>query len=94
VVAVRTVGVRTRTELLDGDLVLRDSDWDPYTRLLPMAGPATAELVTTRHLARDISVAGPLDPDGFAPFADTIGGSRWPGRRGAPPTAEPPGGRP
>lgn len=84
VVQVSTSGVRTRTEVLDGELVLRDSDWDPYTTLLPMRGPATGELVTTRHTARSIRTAGPLDPDAFWPFADTIGGSRWPGDRGAP----------
>jgi acetoacetate decarboxylase len=84
VVCVRTSGVPIRTEVLDGDLVLRDSEWDPYTALLPMRGPATAELVTTRHTGREITDAGPLDPDAFWPFADTIGGSRWPGDRGAP----------
>lgn len=84
VVRVRTSGVITHVEPVDGDLVLRDSPWDPYVELLPMMGPATAELVTTRHTGRDISVAGPLDPDAFWPFADTIGGSRWPGERGGP----------
>ncbi len=84
VVQVRTAGVVTHTESLDGVLTLRDSEWDPYTELLPMVGPATAELVTTRHTARDITLAGPLDPDAFWPHADTIGGSRWPGDRGAP----------
>lgn len=84
VVQVTTSGVRTHTEVLDGELVLRDSDWDPYTTLLPMLGPATAELVSTRHTGRSIAVAGALDPDAFWPYADTIGGSRWPGDRGAP----------
>jgi len=84
VVRVRTAGVVTHTETLDGQLTLADSPWDPYTELLPMAGPATAELVTTRHTAREITLAGPLDPDAFWPHADTIGGSRWPGERGAP----------
>ena len=84
VVQVTTSGVRTRTEVLDGELVLRDSDWDPYTTLLPMTGPATAELVTTRHTGRAISTAGALDPDAFWPYVDTSGGSRGPGQRGAP----------
>jgi acetoacetate decarboxylase len=84
VVRVTTSGVRTHTEVLDGELTLRDSEWDPYTALLPMLGPATAELVTTRHTGRSITPSGPLDPDGFLPYADTIGGSRWPGDRGAP----------
>ncbi len=86
VVRVRTVGVRIHTEVLDGDLILRDSPWDPYTELLPMRGPASAELVTTRHTAREITLAGALDPEAFWPYADTIGGSRWPGERGAPRT--------
>ncbi len=95
VVQVTTSGVRTHTELLDGELVLRDSDWDPYTALLPQLGVATAELVTTRHTGRSIVAAGTLDPEGFLPYSDSIGGSRWPGDRGAPrrpPTA--PGGTP
>ncbi|MFM7063122.1 MAG: acetoacetate decarboxylase, partial [Actinomycetes bacterium] len=95
VVQVTTSGVRTHTELVDGELTLRDSDWDPYTALLPVRGAATAELVTTRHTGRSISAAGELDPDAFWPFADTIGGSRWPGDRGAPrrPPAAPGGAR-
>jgi hypothetical protein len=94
-VQVTTSGVRTHTEVLDGELVLRESDWDPYTTLLPQRGPVTAELVTTRHTGRSIRPAGPLDPDAFEPFADTIGGSRWPGDRGAPlhPPAAPGGSR-
>jgi acetoacetate decarboxylase len=84
VVQVTTSGVRTRTERLEGELVLRDSDWDPYTALLPQRGEAVAELVTTRHTGRSIHPAGPLDPAAFWPYADTIGGSRWPGDRGAP----------
>ena len=95
VVQVTTSGVRTHTELLDGELVLRDSDWDPYTALLPQLGDATAELVTTRHTGRSVGTAGPLDPEAFLAYSDSIGGSRWPGDRGAPrrpPTA--PGGTP
>ena len=33
---------------------------------------------------REITLAGPLDPIAFWPYADTIGGSRWPGDRGGP----------
>jgi acetoacetate decarboxylase len=84
VVQVTTSGVRTSIEALEGDLVLRDSDWDPYTTLLPQLGPVDAHLVTTRHTGRSITVAGQLDPDAFWPYADTIGGSRWPGERGGP----------
>ena len=78
VVRVHTSGVATSVVTLDGELTLRDSPWDPYTTRLPMLGPARAELVTTRHTGRALTLAGPLDPDGFWPFADTIGGSRWP----------------
>jgi len=84
VVRVHTEGVVTHVEPLDGELVLPDSPWDPIAELLPRRGPATAELVTTRHTARSISLAGTLDPVAFWPYADTIGGSRWPGERGAP----------
>lgn len=84
IVKVRTAGSKVHSEKLDGELVLRDSPWDPYTSLLPMLEPATAELVTNRFTAREITLEGPLDPDGFWPYADTIGGSRWPGERGAP----------
>ena len=33
---------------------------------------------------REITLEGPLDPDAYGPFADTIGGSRWPGTWGGP----------
>ncbi|MFN8051565.1 MAG: acetoacetate decarboxylase family protein [Acidimicrobiales bacterium] len=84
VVRVRSAGVVTHIESLTGEFTLNDSDWDPYTALLPQRGPATAELVTARHTAREITLAGPLDPDAFWPYADTIGGSRWPGEHGGP----------
>ena len=29
-------------------------------------------------------LAGPLDPDAYWPFSDTISGSRWPGFHGGP----------
>lgn len=84
VVRVRTAGTTTHVETLDGELELTESAWDPLTERLPIRGAATAELVTNRFTARDITLAGPLDPVGFWPFADTIGGSRWPGERGGP----------
>ena len=74
----------THVEPVDGELTLTDSPWDPYTELLPIRGPVTAELVTARHTAREITLAGPLDADAFWPHVDTIGGSRWPGDRGGP----------
>lgn len=84
VVAVRTAGVPLTSVPLTGELVLRDSPWDPVARYLPVRGAVSAEMVTVRHTAREITVAGPLDADAFWPHADTVGGSRWPGERGAP----------
>ncbi|MFM7068863.1 MAG: acetoacetate decarboxylase family protein [Actinomycetes bacterium] len=89
VVAVRTSGVPVRCTPIDGQLTLRQSPWDPVTHYLPATGPAHAELVTVQHTGRNISVAGLLAADAFEPFADTIGGSRWPGERGAPKPLEP-----
>lgn len=71
-------------EAVDGDLLLRDSPWDPIARYLPVVEPGPAHLVTNQPTARVITNAGPLDPDAFWPFADVIGGSRWPGQRGGP----------
>ena len=84
VVDVHMEGAVVRTEALDGIADLHSSPWDPCIDLLTPTGRPSAELLTTRIRSRTISVAGPLDPEGFWPFADTIGGSRWPGRRGAP----------
>ncbi|HIF92497.1 MAG: acetoacetate decarboxylase family protein [Myxococcales bacterium] len=71
-------------ETLDGELRLLDSPWDPIAKLLPMEGEASAYLSTAQPTARDITLEGPLNPDGFWPFVDTIGGSRWPGTQGGP----------
>lgn len=84
VVRVQTTNRLTHVEQLDGDLVLRDSPWDPYTELLPMHELLEATLVTHEQVARSITRGLPLDPDAFWPYADTIGGSRWPGDRGGP----------
>ena len=78
--AVRTV----RAETVDGALVLRDSPWDPYTTLLPLREQLSAQLVWSASTSRTITLAGPLDPIAFWPYADTIGGSRWPGFMGGP----------
>ncbi|MCP4434740.1 MAG: acetoacetate decarboxylase family protein [Actinomycetia bacterium] len=85
VVRVRTAGIAKYVETLDGDFALHHSPWDPQAELLPIKGEATAELVTTQHTAREITLDEPLDPDAFWPYADTIGGSRFLGERGAPP---------
>lgn len=69
---------------LDGEIVLRESPWDPVATLLPMREQVSAHLWTPTFLDRRITLAGPLDGDKFTSFADTIGGSRWPGEMGAP----------
>jgi acetoacetate decarboxylase len=84
VVDVATTLEQRHVEDVDGAILLRDSPWDPIGRYLPVVGPATARLVTHQPKARVITNAGPLDPDAFWPYADVIGGSRWPGERGGP----------
>ncbi len=71
-------------EEVDGTLKLADSPWDPYTDLLPMVELLSTRLVTPIYKSRAITLEGPLDPIAFWPYADTIGGSRWPGDRGGP----------
>ena len=84
VVDVATTFEQRHVEDVEGELVLRDSPWDPVARLLPLCEPGPARLVTHRPTARTVSDAGPLDPDAFWPYVDTIAGSRWPGHRGGP----------
>jgi len=84
VVDVATTFEQKHVENLDGQLELLDSPWDPIARYLPIGEMVSAQLVTHQAKARDISNAGPLDPDAFWPHADVIGGSRWPGERGGP----------
>jgi len=84
VVDVATTMETVHVEELDGDLKLLDSPWDPVARYLPMQEQLSARLVTNKMMARDISNAGPLDPDSFMAHADVIGGSRWPGHNGGP----------
>ncbi|MDY0005662.1 MAG: acetoacetate decarboxylase family protein [Spongiibacteraceae bacterium] len=71
-------------EEVDGELVLNPSPWDPLATLLPLRKQLSAHLWTPIFLDRRITLAGKLDPEGFWPFADTIGGSRWPGENGGP----------
>lgn len=84
VVDVATTFQAVWSQPVEGELVLRDSPWDPIATLLPMSAPATARLGVQRPTGRAISNAGPLDPEAFWPYADVIGGSRWPGERGGP----------
>jgi acetoacetate decarboxylase len=71
-------------ETVEGDLLLRESPWDPIAERLPVRGDVSARLQTAMPTSREITLAGPLDPDAYWPFSDTIGGSRWPGTRGGP----------
>lgn len=84
VVDVATTFAPRHLEEVDGELLLRDSPWDPIARHLPMVEAGTAHLVTNQPKARVITNAGPLDAEAFWPFADVISGSRWPGDRGGP----------
>ena len=84
VVDVATTFEQRHVENIDGELRLLDSPWDPVARYLPIREQLSAQLVTHRAKAREITNAGPLDPDAFWPHADVIGGSRWPGDRGGP----------
>ena len=84
VVRVHSTNETLYAEAVEGELALRDSPWDPYTELLPMRQFLSASLVLSCQPTRSITLAGPLDPMAFWPYADTIGGSRWPGHRGGP----------
>ena len=69
---------------LKGTLTLRESAWDPIATLLPLREQVSARLWTPVFRDRSITLAGPLDPAAYWPFADTISGTRWPGQMGAP----------
>lgn len=71
-------------EKVEGELILRESKWDPIAQTLPMREQVSAHLWTPTFLDRRITLAGKLDPDGFAPFADRLGGSRWPANNSMP----------
>ena len=84
VVRVRSTYQPQYREAVDGELSLLHSPWDPIAERLPIEGPVTAKLATDGWLGREITLEGPLDPDAYWPFSDTIGGSRWPGQMGGP----------
>jgi acetoacetate decarboxylase len=84
VVRVHSTYGTARLEEVEGQVVLGDSPWDPIKRLLPLREQVSARLWTPIFLGREIGLAGKLDPAGFAPFADVISGSRWPGQAGGP----------
>jgi acetoacetate decarboxylase len=78
---------RSRTlarENVEGTLSLRPSPWDPIAERLPMRELVSAVLDWSTFESRTITLGAALDPDGYWPFADVIGGSRWPGRMGGP----------
>lgn len=87
VVRVKSTYGTAHLEKLDGELLLRDSPWDPFTKLLPMREQLTAHLWTPIFLGREITLEGQLDPVAFWPHADVISGSRWPGSNGGPKVA-------
>ncbi len=71
-------------ENVEGDLLLRESPWDPIAESLPIRGDVSARLQQALPTVREITLEGPLDPDAYWPFSDTISGSRWPGTFGGP----------
>ena len=84
VVRVRSKYGTAHRENVEGELILRDSPWDPLTTLLPKREMLESYLWWPIFLDREMTLAGALDPDAFLPFADTISGSRWPGENGGP----------
>lgn len=71
-------------EEVKGEVILRESPWDPVASLLPLREQVSARLWTPIFLDRKITLEGELDGSAYWPFADTIGGSRWPGKDGGP----------
>ncbi len=84
VVHVQSTYGTQRREKVEGELILRDSPWDPLASKLPMTEYVGGHLWWPIFQDRSIKLAGKLDEEGFAPFADVISGSRWPGVNGAP----------
>jgi acetoacetate decarboxylase len=84
VVRVKSTYGTTHVENVEGELTLLPSKWDPLATLLPMREYMGARLWWSQFKGRDITLEGPLDPESYWPFVDTIGGSRWPGTMGGP----------
>jgi acetoacetate decarboxylase len=84
VVRVHTKYGTAFNQKVEGKLTLRDSPWDPIKELLPIESEVSARLWTPHSFEREIALARKIDADAFAPFADTISGSRWPGQNGGP----------
>ncbi len=84
VVRVHSTYETALNQKVEGRLTLRDSPWDPIAQRLPVVGEVSARLWSPIFLGREITLHGKLDGEAFLPFADTIGGSRWPGQNGGP----------
>jgi acetoacetate decarboxylase len=84
VVRVKSSYATAHVEKVEGTLTLKDSPWDPIASLLPMREYQGARLWWPEFRGREITLEGTLDPEGYWPFVDTIGGSRWPGSMGGP----------
>ena len=84
VVRVHTKYGTAHNQKVEGKLTLRDSPWDPIAELLPIESEVQARLWTPSSFEREITLAGKLDAEAFAPYVDTISGSRWPGQQGGP----------
>ena len=65
-------------QTVKGELILRESAADPLAQRLPVREVVDKYLWTPDFLDRDITRAGALDPEAFWPFAETIGGTRFP----------------
>jgi len=84
VVRVRSKYGTAHREDVKGELILRDSPWDPLASMLPQRELVSSYLWWPIFLDREMTIAGELDEQAFLPFADTISGSRWPGENGGP----------
>jgi acetoacetate decarboxylase len=84
VVHVHSVNRTVARENVEGELALRESPWDPIAERLPQRELVSAVLDWSAFTSRSITLEGALDPDAYWPFADSIGGSRWPGQSGGP----------
>lgn len=65
-------------QTVKGELILRESKADPIAERLPMRELVDSYLWTPNFLDRSITKAGELDAEAFWPFAETVGGSRFP----------------
>ena len=65
-------------QTLKGELILRESAVDPIAQRLPVREMVDTYLWTPEFLDRNISKAGALDAEEFWPFAETVGGTRFP----------------